>query len=400
MSSKVGITGIGIVSALGNGIDDTLQNLKLGKTGIGPIDILETAYKGQLPLGEVKLTEAQLQQLLELDSSKKYTRTFLLGLIAVRQAVAGINLNDGARTGFISANSVGGMGSTELIFGNFITDTDGSDISIVAAHDCGESTEHIAKELGIKDFVTTISTACSSSANSIMLGARMIRAGLLDRAVVGGVDALTKFTLNGFNTLQILDHEPCRPFDSTRRGLNLGEGAAFLVLENETLTAKRTHVWGQVSGYANNNDAYHQTASSPEGVGSTMAMQGALQIAGLLPDDIDYINAHGTGTENNDVSEGMAIEKIFDTVPPFSSTKAYTGHTLGAAGAIEAVISLLGMQHGLIFPNMNHANPMPELKHLPVLKLTEMQQQHVLSNSFGFGGNCTSLVLSKYTNVH
>ncbi len=199
----------------------------------------------------------------------------------------------------------------------------------------------------------------------------MIRHGLLDRAVAGGTDALTLFTLNGFNSLMILDREPCRPLDETRNGLNLGEGSAFLVLESEEMVRKSGKpVLGEVSGYGNACDAHHQTASSPEGNGAFLSMKLALESAGLAPADIDYINAHGTGTKNNDLSEGIAVERIFGSkVPAISSTKSYTGHTLGAAGAIEAVISILALTTGTIYPNLRFSQQMSELNFLPVTEL-------------------------------
>ena len=230
-----------------------------------------------------------------------------------------------------------------------------------------------------------------------MLGAELIKAGMLDRVIAGGTDAVTRFTLNGFNTLMILDKEGCRPFDENRAGLTIGEGAAFLVLEAEELAIKQNKkAYGIISGYANANDAYHQTASSPEGTGASMAMSGALEMSRLRPADISYINVHGTGTQNNDLSEGAAVQKIFgDLVPPFSSTKTYTGHTLGAAGAIEAVISLLSIQHHCIFPNLRWNTPMKELKIRPVAELIkDIDVRHVMSNSFGLGGNNSSLIFS------
>jgi 3-oxoacyl-[acyl-carrier-protein] synthase-1 len=269
----------------------------------------------------------------------------------------------------------------------------------VSGHDCGDSTEKIADCLGINGFLSTINTACSSSANAIMLGTRMIRQRKVQRAIAGGVDCLTKFTLNGFNSLMILDRKQCRPFDENRNGLNLGEGSAFLVLESEEAVGRSGKtILGEITGYGNACDAYHQTASSPEGKGAFLSMQKALEIANLAPEEISYINTHGTGTQNNDLSEGVAIERLFGKrIPPCSSTKSYTGHTLGAAGAIEAVISLLAMRYNCIFPNLNFTQQMHELSFSPVKKLqTGTPLQHIMSNSFGFGGNNSSLIFSRY----
>ena len=228
--------------------------------------------------------------------------------------------------------------------------------------------------------------------------AQTLLTGQLDRVIVGGTDSVTKFTLNGFNTLMILDKTGCRPFDEHRAGLTLGEGAAYLVLESEEAVRKSNKkIIAEVSGYGNANDAFHQTASSPDGTGAFLAMSKALQMSGLMPGEIDYINVHGTGTENNDLSEGVALERVFgDQAPPFSSTKGFTGHALGAAGAVEAVISILAISNGVIFPNLNFTTPMKELKIRPVSELmTGMNIRHVMSNSFGFGGNNSSIVFSK-----
>ncbi len=268
----------------------------------------------------------------------------------------------------------------------------------IVNHDCGDSTERIADFLGISGFMTTISTACSSSANSIMFGAQLIKAGHLDRVIAGGADSVTKFTLNGFNTLMILDKSGCRPFDENRAGLTLGEGAAFVVLESEEIIKSRNKkIMAELTGYGNANDAYHQTASSPEGTGAWLAMEKALWLSGLHPEDIDYVNVHGTGTQNNDLSEGIAMQKIFGkNMPPFSSTKSYTGHTLGAAGALETVISVMSINHGVLFPNLRFETPMKELSISPVTKvIKELNVRNVLTNSFGFGGNNSTLIISK-----
>ena len=201
--------------------------------------------------------------------------------------------------------------------------------------------------------------------------------------------------VNGFGSLLILDKTPCRPFDASRAGLNLGEGAGYLVLQSEKTSYRKTYC--TLAGYANANDAFHQTASSSDGNGAYLAMKGALEKAGLSPDSIDYINAHGTGTPNNDASESAAIQRLFgNRIPPFSSTKAFTGHTLGAAGGVEAVFSVLALHHGILYPNLNFNQPIAETGLIPVTEYqTGVSIRSVLSNSFGFGGNNTSLLFRK-----
>jgi 3-oxoacyl-[acyl-carrier-protein] synthase-1 len=262
--------------------------------------------------------------------------------------------------------------------------------------DCADATQKIAELTGISTHVTTVSTACSSSANAIITGVRMIRNGLVDKVLTGGADALTRFTLNGFNALEILSPDGCKPFDAERNGITLGEGAAYLVLEAEA-TAIPGDILCTLSGHANISEAYHQTASSPEGEGAMMAIRKALSTAGLTPGDIDYINAHGTGTVVNDLSEGRAIDTVFrDKLPAMSSTKGYTGHTLAATGAIEAVISALSIRHQIVFPNIGFTTRMPELSFSPNMAYRSADVRHVLSDSFGFGGSNSSLIFSQY----
>lgn len=399
MSKRVYITGIGIICAIGNNVAETLQSLMASRSGIGEITLFPTVHKGMIPMAEVKLSTNLLLEQTGLRGRKNLTRTALLGIKAAREAVisAGISNIREYRTGLISATTVGGMDRSEDFFASFLADPKKGRMIDIINHDCGDSTERIACDLGISDFVTTVSTACSSSVNALMLGSNLIKTGQLDRVIVGGTDSVTKFTLNGFNTLMILDKTGCHPFDEHRAGLTLGEGAAFLVLESDKVVRKENKtILAEVTGYGNANDAYHQTASSPEGTGAFLAMSKAIAMSGLRPSDISYVNVHGTGTENNDLSEGIAMERIFgDLVPPFSSTKGFTGHTLGAAGAVEAVISVLSIQNQIIFPNLHFTTPMKELHIRPVTALmpgTEIL--HVLSNSFGFGGNNSAVIIS------
>jgi 3-oxoacyl-[acyl-carrier-protein] synthase I len=397
-NEPVFVAGTGIISAIGNNVAECLDALENSRPGMGQMHYLNSAHRQRLPVAEVKLTNEELAQLAGLPNIK--SRTALLSLVAAKEALkqAGIENIKGLRTGFISATSVGGMDKTENFFTEFLPDNSKGKLRDVVNHECGSVTELVADALGIKDYITTISTACSSSANAIFFGARLIRNNIVDVVVAGGTDSLTKFTLNGFNTLMIVDEQFCQPFDENRRGLNLGEGAGYVVLVSDKVAATLKNKPEIIlSGYCNANDAYHQTASSPDGVGSYLAMSGALKKAGLQPSDIDYINLHGTGTQNNDIAEGTAIKRLFDPhYPKMSSTKTFTGHTLGACGGIEAAFSILALQHGIIFPNLRLQTPMVDLPFVPereVIKNVEVK--HVLSNSFGFGGNCSSLIFSK-----
>ncbi len=399
MSQSIAITGMGIISAIGNNIAENYASLLDGSTGITKISKIDTIHKDAIMVGEIDFTNQELESILGLTPENNYSRTALLAAIAAKEAVANAQIVDikSWKTGLISSTSVGGMDMTEKYYYDYLEND--THRKYIEGHHAGDTTQKVAEQLGIEaSLVTTISTACSSAANAIMFGARLIKSGKLDRVIVGGADCLSKFTINGFKTLMILSDTYSTPFDENRTGLNLGEAAAFLVLESEAVVkAENKKALAYLKGYGNANDAYHQTASSENGDGATLAMQKAMAVAGIAPSDIDYVNAHGTATGNNDLSEGRALIRVFGEtrVPDFSSTKAYTGHTLAAAGGIEAVYSVLALQHNVIYPNLNFKSPMKEFNLLPqtVLKHTELNT--VLSNSLGFGGNCSTLIFSK-----
>ncbi|WP_378187690.1 beta-ketoacyl-[acyl-carrier-protein] synthase family protein [Aquimarina sp. W85] len=397
MKNGVAITGMGIISSIGTTVEENLNALRSKAGGISRIEHVPTRKRDEIMVGEIKKTNDELIEFLELEKTNSFSRTAMLGAIAAKEAVrnAGISDTITSRTGFISGTSVGGMDTTEKYYLDY-TKTSTYHRYIEAQH-AGFTTQSIAKYLGIRGYVSTISTACSSAANAIMLGARMIEAGQLDRVIVGGTDALSKFTINGFGTLMILSDAVCTPFDNNRKGLNLGEAAAYLVLESDAMVSKgNKEVIARVTGWANTNDAFHQTASSSNGEGAFLAMKEALTVAQLDSNEIDYINAHGTATPNNDLSEGIALTRIFgEQLPAFSSTKAYTGHTLAAAGSVEAVFSILSMREGMIFPNLNFTTAMESCPIVPHTNLSSQTIRTVLSNSFGFGGNCSTLIFKK-----
>ena len=398
MNKGVAITGMGIISAIGNSVEENYFSLLNNKIGISKIQNIQTIHEDVIKVGEIKKTNEQLITELNLSADNNFSRTAMIGAIAAKQAVqnAGITSINEYKTGLISATSVGGMDMTERFYNDYPSKPE--TVKYIECHEGGDVSQKIAEELGLIGMVTTISTACSSAANSIMLGARLIKSGKLDRVIVGGTDALAKFTINGFKTLMILSDDYNTPFDNDRKGLNLGEAAAFLVLESDEIVKKENKtVLARVSGYGNSNDAYHQTASSENGDGAFLAMQKAFQVSGLKPEQIDYINVHGTATPNNDLSEGRALNRIYieKKVPDFSSTKPFTGHTLAAAAAIEAVYSVLAIQNNVVFPNLNFKTPMQEFDLQPQTTLKHKNIDHVLSNSFGFGGNCSTLIFSK-----
>ena len=394
MLEPIWITGCGVVSAIGLDKRECLQALLEERSGVGAVRYLQTEHT-EFPVGEVKLSNAEMRERLGISYDALTTRTSLMGMLALKETLEDARIESDMlpRTGFVSGTTVGGMDMSEQFYLDFLSGE--KHLEYIALHDCGSCSEAIADHFGKWAFVTTPSTACSSAANAIILGANMIRCGEAEIVVAGGSECITKFHLNGFRSLMILDERPCRPFDATRNGLNLGEGAAYMVLESAE-HARRRGVQAQavLSGYGNACDAFHQTASSPDGEGSFLAMKEALEMAGLKPEEISYINAHGTGTVNNDQSECHALQRIFGaSLPPFSSTKPFTGHTTSASGSIEAVFCILAMQEGFLPVNLNWSQPMEEGT-VPVVKPQKAVLAHVLCNAFGFGGNDSSLLLS------
>lgn len=394
MANDVFVAGLGCISALGYGVEKQIESLVSGKSGIVPLTLFETMH--EVVAGEVALSNTELREMLKLSAGKEYSRTTLLGLAAAKEALEDSGLNPSEhRIGLISATSVGGMDISELFYREYLPDNGRGRLRQLTGHDCGASTQFIYDHLGLNSFCTTINTACSSANNAIMLGSRMIKAGMVDAVIAGGTDSLCRFTVNGFSSLGILDSKYCRPFDATREGLNLGEGAGYLLLVSDKLkSAKR---YSRVAGYSNANDAFHQTASSASGEGAYMAMSGALEMSHLDKSEIGYINVHGTGTPNNDSSEATALKRLFgENIPPYSSTKGFTGHTLGAAGGIESVFTVLSIYGGYIWPNLNFSERMEECDVPPQTSVErEVEIRSAMTNSFGFGGNCTTLIFDK-----
>ena len=390
MGSVISITGMGIICAIGHDREAVLESLRKKESGIGRMRYLPSVHT-DIPVGEIKLSTGEMKRMLGIEKEEPVSRTSVMGAIAVREALAqaGGRSLAGKRVALISGTTVGVMDVTEQYFERMKTEPELR--YLPHSNECGRSTWEIAEYAGLHGAqCATICTACSSALNAIMLGAEMLWNDEADLVVAGGSEPLSRYHLNGFNTLMILDRQRCRPFDSGRAGLNLGEGAAFVVLEKDAPGAL-----AYIGGYANRCDAFHQTATSPDGDGAFLAMTGALQMAGLQPADIQYINAHGTGTPDNDASETAAFRRVFgDALPPMSSTKSYTGHTTSAAGAVETVICLLAMQHGFIPASLGWSSLMPG-GYVPAKGCTGVELDHVMCNSFGFGGNDSSLILCR-----
>ena len=398
MDCPIFITGVGVISAIGTNKDEVLNSLLNKETGISTIKYLKTGHK-EFPVGEVKLSNEEMREVLDIPKSEPITRTSLMGIYALKEALKDANLQDSdlSDIGFISGTTVGGMDMSEQFYLDFINNN--SKNEYIKTHDCGACSEMIADYFGNFSFITSPSTACSSAANAVVLGANIIKCGISDIVIVGGSECITKFHLNGFNSLMILDTNHCRPFDDTRAGLNLGEGAAYIVLESSKSVQKRgAEIKAVLKGYGNACDAFHQTASSPDGEGAYLSMKEAIETANLSIDDINYINAHGTGTTNNDKSESQAIIRLFgENLPPISSTKSYTGHTTSASGSIELAICILALEHQFIPLSLNWSNASEGVIHPIINKSESISINNILCNSFGFGGNDTSIIISKFS---
>ena len=380
-------------------MDAHLAALNNGHHGLRHPQFLRSRHSKTFLAGEVPQTNEQLAEKLNWPANKVITRTSLLAASAMQQLLekAGDKAAWTEKLFLVNASTVGGMNPAEDYFHDLtMPGYKGPEVAYINTFDCADSTAVLNSHFALNATTTTISTACSSAANAIMLGARLLKAGEATAVIAGGADALSRYTLNGFLSLKNLSYGHCKPFDENRDGLNLGEGAGYLLLETRRQANGRgAEILATLCGYANTNDAYHPTAPNPDGVGAARTMQQALEKAGLAAADINYINAHGTATVSNDAAEGLAIETIFGKDAIWSSTKPFTGHTLAAAGVVEAVISILALQHNFIPPNLNFAQQMQELSVFPATKTEYKPVDFVLSNSFGFGGNNVSLIFGK-----
>ena len=325
-------------------------------------------------------------------------RLALLGLTqdgfadAVRAAIAQYGTQ---RIGVFIGTSTSGILQTELAYRRRDATTGAlpADFIYQTTHNTFSVADFTRQFFTLNGPAVAVSSACSSSAKVFASARRMIAAGLIDAAVVGGVDSLCLTTLYGFNSLELTSREACRPFDAQRSGISIGEAAAFALLEKPSQNLDAGAVL--LMGTGESSDAYHMSSPHPDGLGARMAMQQALQMAGLQSSNIDYINLHGTATQTNDAAEGKAVAAVFGNRTPCSSTKGATGHALGAAGGLEAVICALALRHGLVPAGINVRQLDPALDLDYVLNERKQPLARVLSNSFGFGGTNCSLILGR-----
>jgi len=385
----VAISASTLTTALGAGRAATLAALQAQRTGLAPVSFMS------LPLptwaGEVAGVDAVTLPPPLADFDCRNNRLAWLGLQqdGFLDAVAAARARWGAnRVGVFLGTSTSGLLQTELAYRR--RGPDGA-LPVDFLYGPTQNTYSVAafatQALQLQGPSWVVSTACSSSAKVFGTAARLMEVGLIDAAVVGGVDSLCLTTLYGFNSLELLSDEICRPWDAARKGLSIGEAAAFALLEREVAAPQ-----GWLLGVGESNDGYHMSTPHPEGAGAIAAMRGALAEAGLQPEAIDYINLHGTATPSNDAAEDKAVQSVFGTGLPCSSTKGATGHTLGAAGGVEAVIALLALQHSLMPAGLNVQQRDPGLLLNYLQANRESRVRHVLSNSFGFGGSNASLV--------
>jgi 3-oxoacyl-[acyl-carrier-protein] synthase-1 len=385
-----------LVSPLGAGTNATLDALRAGRSGLAHCDFLDVdldTYIGRISGLEKHPVRADLAVY-----DCRNNRLAQLGLEQdnFTEAVAAARQRYGReRIGVFLGTSTSGILDTELAYRQRDPETGALPESFhyEGSHSCYSVADYVQRVLDLAGPAMVVSTACSSSAKVFGSAARMIQAGLCDAAIVGGVDSLCLTTLYGFNSLGLVSSRPCRPYDANRDGISIGEAAGFVLLEKAASKIDQDSV--MLLGIGESSDAYHMSTPHPEGAGARLAIQAALHAAGLTPDDIDYINLHGTGTKSNDAAEDQAVFNVFGGNTPCSSTKGATGHLLGAAGVTEAIISALCIQHGFMPGGLNTQLLDPALKSHYLLQNRPGQVTRVLSNSFGFGGNNCSLVLGR-----
>ncbi len=398
--SGVVITGVGSINALGVGVEVFAESLRAGRSAIRPLSLFDTTgYRTKFAAEVVNLNAPEW---LPRNIVRHASRSDLLALIAAQQALVSAHLAgvpNRERIGIVLGGTTGGMlGGEEQVRQMLVQGRSRPARLLVTP--ASSSTNLIAAHLGCGGPRLTVSTACSSGSNALGIAADWIGAGRAEAVLCGGVDSLCKMTFSGFNALQALDTVPCRPFDRRRAGLTLGEGAAMFVLESrQRASARGAKVWVEFLGYGVSADAHHLTHPSPDGAGAQLALRRALDESGIAPEDVDYVNAHGTATPLNDSMETKALKAVLGRrayAIPVSSTKSMIGHCLAAAGAIEALACIIALRDGFVPPTASLEEPDPECDLDYVPKHSRAQSlRTVVSNSYGFGGNNTSIVLRR-----
>jgi 3-oxoacyl-[acyl-carrier-protein] synthase II len=412
MTRRVVITGLGMVTPLGIGVEKNWEAVKNGRSGIGPITKFDVSAFASQVAGEVK--DFISEDFLSAKDAKHLDIFIHYAMASARMAMEDSRLEitpkNGHRVGCITGSGIGGLNTIEH-YHKIYLEKGPRRISpfFIPGIIANMAPGRLAIEFGAKGPNTSIATACAASSHAIGESFKAIQRGAADAMISGGTEAcITPLALGGFTSMKSLstrNHEPekaSRPFDRERDGFVIGEGGGIIILEELTHALERgADVYGEIIGYGMSSDAYHFTAPDPDGIGASLCMKAALHDAGLSPAQVDCINAHGTSTPLNDLSETKGIKSVFGDHAykiPVSSTKSVTGHLLGGAGVTEAIFSILTLKHGIIPPTINYDFPDPEcdLDYVPNMA-RKAQVRTVLSNSFGFGGTNSSLMFKQYT---
>ena len=391
--APVAITGIGCLSAPGNSLEDNMTAIFSGIRNAGIPQKIHSSHSTKYPVFEVNADITYLNT----DQKISLSRTSLLGLAAAREALEDAGLGQeslkGLKVGVCMGTTVGSTMNDEPFYRDFRNKLDPG-MSAIERYLNSNPASAIAREYSLNGLCQTIVNACSSGTDAIGIGASWIRAGICDIVIAGGADELSRISYNGFISLMITDETLCRPFDSNRKGLNLGEGSGVLILESmESLNKRKKDPRAFVMGYGSACDGHHLTAPHPQGKGLRNALKDAFGGSGRRKEDIAFVNAHGTATPDNDRVEAMVLREMLPDIP-FLSTKGYTGHTLGAAGAIEAAYTVACLEAGKIPANAGFTETDPELGISPVDRNTEISGKTAVSESLAFGGHNSALIIS------
>jgi len=399
-SKRVAVTGIGVFCSIGKNMEEFTQSLREGRTGLGPITLFDTS-KYPCKIG-AEIRDYQPEKFFGKKELKRLSRTDQFALLASEEAMKGAEIHSypSEEVGVCLGAGAGGMFEAETYHREVLLKGK-SRPSLLWPFIPSFTTDRVAERFGFSGPKFTITTACSSSATAIGYGADLIQSGKCKAVLCGGSEGLSELTFGGFNSLKAMDPVPCKPFDRKRAGMSLGEGASILILEDFDEAVKRNaEIYTEFLGYGIGGEAYHITAPEPTGRREAHIMREAMEEGEISPSEVDYINAHGTGTPLNDKVETLSIKNVFGERAykiPISSIKSMVGHCLGSAGAIEAIASILSLIHQFIPLTLNYqeGDEDCDLDYVPE-KSREMKVKVVLSNSFAFGGNCTTLIFGKY----
>lgn len=406
MKKRVVITGLGTLNAIAGNIPDFALALREGVCGIKEIDLFDTTGFNSHTGGQIKNFVVRDHIPREF-SIKRMSRADMISFAAAMEALCDAGLYPVPEAvheemGVVIGGGAGGLLEAEEFYGKLLKNCRTAKFSRLSSLFCASSADRLASVFGLEGPKTTFMTACSGGATALGYARDLIINGHTPVVLAGGVEPMCRITYAAFNALKSVDPETCRPFDKNRAGLSLGEAAAIMVLEDlDRALGRGAKIHGEILGYGITCDSYHMTAPDEQASGAIRSMQAALKDSGLAPDDIDYINAHGTATPVNDVTETKAIREVFGKRAmsiPVSSTKSMHAHTLGAAGALEGIVSLLALNHGFIPPTINYqeSDPLCDLDYV-TSGCRNANLRTVLSNSFAFGGNNTTLIFGRYS---